>query len=339
MLLQTDFPEVTISKIRFLESQGLINPERTPSGYRRFYEQDFERLRWILSQQRDNYLPLKVIRERLLSGGPLDVPLPQESIETVDGTPVETTVPSETTALAAFLSTPLVDLTDNASKPEAEADRARSREVASLWDELASDVAAALIDQPSTVATEPVPTVVIDAVVIDAVVDDAVVDAQMLSDAEQEAVVAEPSVVPGTTVVPEGTVEPLPTDPVTLEELAAYSGCELSFLHELERFRLIAGHKVAGAVLFDPQSIVIAGLASRFAEHGLDPRHLRTFRLAAEREVGLISQVIEPGLRRRDPAARRAVFGQLESLVADARALHVAIVDQVMEEQFPDRLV
>ena len=48
MLLQEDFPEVTISKIRFLESQGLINPERTPSGYRRFYEHDFDRLRWIL---------------------------------------------------------------------------------------------------------------------------------------------------------------------------------------------------------------------------------------------------------------------------------------------------
>lgn len=64
-LLKDDFPEVTISKIRFLESQGLLDPERTPSGYRKFYEADVERLRWILQQQRENFLPLKVIRGRL----------------------------------------------------------------------------------------------------------------------------------------------------------------------------------------------------------------------------------------------------------------------------------
>lgn len=64
-LLQEDFPEVTVSKIRFLESQGLIAPERTPSGYRKFYSGDVDRLRWILEQQRDHYLPLKVIKGRL----------------------------------------------------------------------------------------------------------------------------------------------------------------------------------------------------------------------------------------------------------------------------------
>ena len=63
--LQEEFPDVTISKIRFLESQGLIDPERTPSGYRKFYPADVERLRWILQEQRDNFLPLKVIKDRL----------------------------------------------------------------------------------------------------------------------------------------------------------------------------------------------------------------------------------------------------------------------------------
>jgi len=67
-LLQDEFPEVTISKIRFLEGQGLIDPERTASGYRRFYQRDFDRLQWILTQQRDHYLPLKVIRDRLDAG-------------------------------------------------------------------------------------------------------------------------------------------------------------------------------------------------------------------------------------------------------------------------------
>ena len=63
--VKTEFPDITISKIRFLESEGLITPERTPSGYRKFYGDDVERLRSILRMQRDEYLPLKVIKERL----------------------------------------------------------------------------------------------------------------------------------------------------------------------------------------------------------------------------------------------------------------------------------
>jgi DNA-binding transcriptional MerR regulator len=64
-LLKEEFPDVTISKIRFLESQGLLDPDRTPSGYRKFYDTDVERLRWILRQQREHFLPLKVIKGRL----------------------------------------------------------------------------------------------------------------------------------------------------------------------------------------------------------------------------------------------------------------------------------
>ncbi len=67
-LLLEEFPDVTISKIRFLESQGLIDPERTASGYRKFYEADVERLRVILREQRENFLPLRVIRDRLENG-------------------------------------------------------------------------------------------------------------------------------------------------------------------------------------------------------------------------------------------------------------------------------
>ena len=69
-LLQDEFPDVTISKIRFLESQGLIDPERTPSGYRKFYDGDVERLRFILREQKEHFLPLKVIKDRLDSGEP-----------------------------------------------------------------------------------------------------------------------------------------------------------------------------------------------------------------------------------------------------------------------------
>ena len=60
-----EFPDVTISKIRFLESEGLVQPARTPSGYRQFTAADVERLRFVLAAQRDHYLPLKVIKEQL----------------------------------------------------------------------------------------------------------------------------------------------------------------------------------------------------------------------------------------------------------------------------------
>ena len=81
--LKTEFPDVTISKIRFLEGEGLIDPERTPSGYRKFHDEDVERLRTILRMQRDEYLPLKVIKDRLHQadeepdGGPVKK-LPEE---------------------------------------------------------------------------------------------------------------------------------------------------------------------------------------------------------------------------------------------------------------------
>lgn len=76
-LLHDEFPDVTISKIRFLESQGLIDPERTPSGYRKFYPNDIERLRFILREQKENFLPLKVIKDRLddaVAGEPVPTP-------------------------------------------------------------------------------------------------------------------------------------------------------------------------------------------------------------------------------------------------------------------------
>jgi DNA-binding transcriptional MerR regulator len=68
-LLKDEFPDITISKIRFLEGQGLLDIERTPSGYRKFHDADIARLRWILRQQREHFLPLRVIRERLARSG------------------------------------------------------------------------------------------------------------------------------------------------------------------------------------------------------------------------------------------------------------------------------
>lgn len=96
-LLQEEFPDVTISKIRFLESQGLLDPERTASGYRKFYNPDVDRLRWILRQQREHFLPLKVIKGRLgvesADGAEDDDPDDHDEVDEL-GEPTETVVPA-----------------------------------------------------------------------------------------------------------------------------------------------------------------------------------------------------------------------------------------------------
>ena len=89
--IQAEFPDVSISKIRFLEAEGLISPERTGSGYRKFYDPDVARLRYILALQRDHFLPLKVIRERLVEfesngGRPPEVDAPATGRKAPKGT-------------------------------------------------------------------------------------------------------------------------------------------------------------------------------------------------------------------------------------------------------------
>lgn len=123
-LLLEEFPDVTISKIRFLESQGLISPERTPSGYRKFYDTDVELLRVILTEQRQNYLPLRVIKDRLENGeiDPTGEHLrpsdngdaPQDSVteEQEDGDPTPAEVPA-----AAIASHPAARGSNGAPRP------------------------------------------------------------------------------------------------------------------------------------------------------------------------------------------------------------------------------
>jgi DNA-binding transcriptional MerR regulator len=108
-LLQDEFPDVTISKIRFLESQGLIDPERTPSGYRKFYEPDVERLRYILREQKEHYLPLKVIKDKLdgvVSDEEAPAPEPAAEAATTAGEP---TPPAVEYAVVAPAAVPAVE--------------------------------------------------------------------------------------------------------------------------------------------------------------------------------------------------------------------------------------
>ena len=114
-LLQDDFPDVTISKIRFLESQGLLDPERTPSGYRKFYEADVRRLRWILTEQRDRFLPLKVIKDRLQEGVEAELAAPDPS-----GNGAAAAVPPSGTVEPVDASAPAVDVAEEPAPAAAE---------------------------------------------------------------------------------------------------------------------------------------------------------------------------------------------------------------------------
>lgn len=235
-LLQEEFPDVTISKIRFLEKEGLIDPERTPSGYRKFYDADVACLRWILRQQRENYLPLKVIRDRISSGA---------------------------------------------------------------WQR--DDGAAPA--PPAAVVTAPEPVPVLAA-----------------ADAVEPVVTAVPT-------PPPAAVEPLDTGlsgvSLTVDELAAASGLDVDAIAELTKFSLLAGRPVGSAVLYDDEALVVARLAAAFLRHGVEPRHLRMYKLSADREAGFLEALASPMVRQRDPAARRQAFelvGELCSLGDQMRA-------------------
>jgi DNA-binding transcriptional MerR regulator len=123
MTLKPEFPDVTISKIRFLESEGLIAPERTSSGYRKFYDHDVDRLRMILKLQRDEYLPLRVIRERLDQGPDGQATAPPKTLEPEDEVAAPTTdvqMTADELAAATGVDRSVVDSLDSFGllKPE-----------------------------------------------------------------------------------------------------------------------------------------------------------------------------------------------------------------------------
>ena len=213
--LRPDFPDVTISKIRFLEAEGLITPERSASGYRRFSADDLQRLRYVLTAQRDHYLPLKVIKEHLhaidrgltppaLAGGPV-VPAPEEA----DG-------PS------------------------------------------AGDL------------------------------------------------VAEPEL------------------RLTSSELCENAGITTTVLKELQAYGLV--NPVAGSKHFDADALAVARAVAGFAEFGLGPRHLRAFKAAADREIGMIDQVVTPLRRGRQSGSAARADETARNLAALSVRLHAALV-------------
>jgi DNA-binding transcriptional MerR regulator len=211
--LRGDFPGVTISKIRFLEDQGLIKPERTQSGYRKFSGEDVDRLRYILRMQRDHYLPHKVIGEHL-------------------------------------------DAIDRGLEPPA----------------------------------------------IDGVV----------------------PTVPKVALASDGLPSPASfrtTSDVRLSRRELIKIAEISedLLVQLEQFALISPR--AGTGHYDTDALIVAQTARELADFGFEPRHLRAFKTAADREVGMVEQVVAPLQRGRDAAAK----GRIEDAVSEIAALSVRL--------------
>jgi len=216
--LRADFPDVTISKIRFLEAEGLIEPERTASGYRKFSRDDVARLRYVLSAQRDNYLPLRVIKQHL------------EAI-----------------------------------------DRG--------------------LEPPSTAGAGPqVPR--------------ALVAAEGLPG--PEAFAREPSELR-----------------LSRDELLDAAGLDAGQFAQIEQFGLLAPRPGG---YYDGDALVIAKTVAEMSRFGLEPRHLRAFRASADREVGLVEQVVSPLVRQRNPEARGRAEEVARELAALSVKLHATLV-------------
>ena len=275
-LLRDEFPDITISKIRFLESQGLVDPERTPSGYRRFYDKDIDRLRWILRQQREHYLPLKVIKDRL-DDGEIDLvdPAPAAAVGIVDAPPVVIPEPivldPAPTVVARVVPSPAP-----AAAPPAAPDRPRVLPEPTLF-------AGRTVREPApAVANSPAPR----------------------------------------PAVPED----LSSISLTAQELADSTGLRVADIAELERFGLIEKRSAGSLTVYDGDALVVARLAAAFRAHGIESRHLRMFKVAADREAALVEQIVQPLVRQRTPEARRILHDTVTDLSRLTDSLHSVLL-------------
>ncbi len=291
--LRGEFPDITISKIRFLESQGLIDPERTPSGYRKFRDGDVARLSWILAQQKRNFLPLKVIKARLDASGPDALP-PDEPA----GDPPDESV-GDSSGRAAGPKPKRVRPPKSASPKSATPKTAKP------------GTARPTTGRPAAAKPGTAPT------------------AKPTVGSPPRAAGGSPSSEALRLPLDDGADDEIGIDAsgasLTRKELANAAGLTDGQLAELEEYGMLAPAAGSGdRVVFDEQALVVAQLAAEFAAHGIGPRHLRMFRVFAEREAGLYDQVIAPRLRRRNPEARARARDDLVDLARLGRAMRAA---------------
>jgi DNA-binding transcriptional MerR regulator len=341
-LLQDDFPDVTISKIRFLESQGLLDPERTPSGYRKFYEGDIERLRWILRHQRDHFLPLKVIKDRLEESAArgLVVP-PDEPMSAAEGaaaaTGGEPSSPQHMSSAPAVEGEPAEG--DDAFSPIPAAVRARpGRNLAGLPGAdptpAPAPVAAAA---PAPAAAPPAPPA--------SAPERAAAPEQTAepAPAARPAPVGRPAPTMPRLPVPADTGDRTPLDggvsggSFSAEELIAATGLEPRDLADLTRFGLVVGRTVGGDTFYDEDALVAARSAAGFVKFGIEARHLRMYKVAAESEAGFMEQVVMPLLKQRNPTARQQAADTLGELARLGDLMRAALLRTALRDHTEPR--
>jgi len=310
-LLLEEFPDVTISKIRFLESQGLIDPERTASGYRKFYADDVELLRCILREQRENYLPLRVIKDRIDSGqiDPTgEVQRPADAPRGIKNVGPATDVPQP----GAHPSAGLV-------RNEASTNGAGDEPVtgaAALFQRTDGQPSS---NEPPTSATDvdhdppPAP------------------GRSTRASSEPASTVAETP--PSSNAGPgESVGAVLPGVLLDADELCALAQISRTQLAELETYGVVAGASRGDGGPFNEDDVEIATLCKRFLDAGIEPRHLRGWRVAADREAGLLEQLIQPLLRQRNPAARAQAIAQLTELEQAGGRLRAAMMRSMLQQ-------
>jgi DNA-binding transcriptional MerR regulator len=284
-LLQEDFPDVSISKIRFLESQGLLDPERTPSGYRKFYDADILRLRWILRQQRENFLPLKVIKDRLIQGdvdfGELDTPEEPEEVPEPEPEPQRP---------------PRLVAAPNPADPPTVAPASLLQEAPSLR---GSD---AVRRGPNAEATP------------------------RRAGAEHHGSLSEGA--PRRRLL-DGEDSDVT---MTMEELCRATGLSAREVTDLERFGMITGRPLGAVTYYDEEALTVARLAAGFRSHGVEARHLRMYKMAAQREVGLFEQLLLPLLRKRAGGARREAAELADELASLGDSLRATMLRQQLRD-------
>ena len=297
-LLLEEFPDVTISKIRFLESQGLIDPERTPSGYRKFFEADVELLRVILREQRENYLPLRVIKDRIDSGE-LDAsgehPTP-EGIRNADAGADES---DATDDVSSQVELPIDDgdsIAESNSAVEPTDDVHPEPEKDVEVEDGAHDPEPGTVDELATPPTDDA-----DAVV-----------AAVRAAGERSPQRSSPP--PPAPTRPAASAQLLPGVNLTAEELAGMVGATREEVAQLEEYGIISARSSLGERIFDEDAVEITSVAVEFLRAGVDARHLRGWKSAADRETSVYEQLVMPLLRHRNPEGRQAAREQLQRM-------------------------
>jgi MerR family regulatory protein len=276
-ILKPEFPDITVSKIRFLEGAGLVQPDRSASGYRKFSEDDVARLRFVLRAQRDQYLPLRVIRQRLSDLDQVgEGPEGQTAAEGGQGPGAAgpdgaagVAGPGGPGTEAGGAAAPVTGAAAGTSGPGA------GPEVASAGTPGAAGAAGAATGAAGTAA-----------------------GLGQLGRGVAGAFGAPPS-----------------DAQFTRDELCRAAGASVDQLLELESFGLVSarGSGERGA-WYGGDDLVLLRLARELADYGLEARHLRMYKLFAEREAALFEQVVAPLVRQRNPEARTRARDTIEAL-------------------------